>query len=84
MALNSGFPINEYNRINGGIGYRHNTISEISAYEQALRFYNIYRDDDPNADLSFDNFELSLGWYRSTLLQQWHFPNRRLVSAFER
>ncbi|MCL1088508.1 outer membrane protein assembly factor BamA [Shewanella profunda] len=67
IALNSGFPINEYNRINGGIGYRHNTISEISAYEQALRFYNIYRNDDPNADLSFDNFELSLGWSRSTL-----------------
>ncbi|WP_281213572.1 outer membrane protein assembly factor BamA [Shewanella insulae] len=68
VALNSGFPINEYNRINGGIGYRHNSISEISAYEQALRFYNIYRDaNDPNADLSFDNFELTLGWYRSTL-----------------
>ena len=68
VALNSGFPINEYNRINGGIGYRHNEISEISAYEQALRFYNIYRDaNDPNADLSFDNFELNLGWYRSTL-----------------
>ncbi|MCG9714483.1 outer membrane protein assembly factor BamA [Shewanella insulae] len=68
ISLNSGFPINEYNRINGGIGYRHNSISEISAYEQALRFYNIYRDaDDPNADLSFDNFELSLGWSRSTL-----------------
>ncbi|SQH75903.1 outer membrane protein assembly factor [Shewanella benthica] len=68
VALNSGFPINEYNRINGGIGYRHNTISEISAYEQALRFYNIYRDDeDPNADLAFNNFEANLGWYRSTL-----------------
>ncbi|QYJ81312.1 outer membrane protein assembly factor BamA [Shewanella aegiceratis] len=68
IAVNSGFPINEYNRINGGIGYRHNSISEISAYEQALRFYNIYRDaNDPNADLSFDNFELTLGWYRSTL-----------------
>ncbi|GIU46980.1 outer membrane protein assembly factor BamA [Shewanella algidipiscicola] len=68
VALNSGFPINEYNRINGGIGFRHNSISEISAYEQALRFYNIYRDqDDPNADLSFNNFELNLGWYRSTL-----------------
>ncbi|WP_372870998.1 outer membrane protein assembly factor BamA [Shewanella sp.] len=68
VALNSGFPINEYNRLNGGIGFRHNTISEISAYEQALRFYNIYRDaNDPNADLSFNNFELNAGWYRSTL-----------------
>ncbi|MGI2259588.1 outer membrane protein assembly factor BamA [Shewanella sp. GXUN23E] len=68
VALNTGFPINEYNRINAGIGYRHNTISEISAYEQALRFYDIYREsDDPNSELSFDNFELSLGWYRSTL-----------------
>ncbi|MGX9460988.1 outer membrane protein assembly factor BamA [Shewanella sp. A14] len=68
VALNSGFPINEDNRLNGGIGYRHNTISEISAYEQALRFYNVYREsDDANSDLSFDNFELNAGWYRSTL-----------------
>ncbi|MGL4474919.1 MAG: outer membrane protein assembly factor BamA [Shewanella sp.] len=68
VGLTTGFPINEFNRINAGIGYRHNTISEISAYEQAVRFYNIYREnDDPNADLSFDNFDISLGWYRSTL-----------------
>lgn len=66
VALNTGFPINEFNRLNAGIGYRHNTISEISSYEQAKRFYEIYRDaNDP--DLSFDHFELSLGWYRSTL-----------------
>lgn len=68
VALSSGFPVNEYNRLNFGVGFRHNTISEISAYEQALRFYNIYRDeDDPNSDLSFNNFELNAGWYRSTL-----------------
>jgi outer membrane protein insertion porin family len=68
LALNSGFPINEYNRLNGGIGYRHNSISEVSSYEQALRFYNVYREsDDPNSELSFDNFELSAGWSRSTL-----------------
>jgi outer membrane protein insertion porin family len=67
LALNSGFPINEYNRINGGVGYRHNSISEVSSYEQAQRFYNIYRESDSADDLSFDNFELSLGWYRSTL-----------------
>ncbi len=68
IAVNSGFPLNEYNRLNGGIAFRHNTISEISSYEQALRFYNIYRDSgDPNADLSFNNFELSAGWSRSTL-----------------
>ncbi|MBR9726796.1 outer membrane protein assembly factor BamA [Shewanella intestini] len=68
FAVNSGFPLNEYNRLNGGIGYRHNTISEISSYEQAVRFYNIYRDsNDPNQDLSFDNFELTAGWSRSNL-----------------
>ncbi|NMH64558.1 outer membrane protein assembly factor BamA [Shewanella salipaludis] len=68
VSLTSGFNLNEYNRINGGIGYRHDGISETSAYEQALRFYNIYREsDDPNASLDFNNFELNLGWYRSTL-----------------
>lgn len=68
ITLHSGFPINEYNRINTGIGFKSNTISEISAYEQALRFYNIYRDpNDPDASLSFDNFDVNLGWSRSTL-----------------
>lgn len=68
FALSSGFPINEYNRINGGIGYRHNEVSDLTDYEQAKRFYNIYRDsDDLNSGLTFDNFELNLGWSRSTL-----------------
>ncbi|QSX38308.1 outer membrane protein assembly factor BamA [Shewanella sedimentimangrovi] len=66
VAVSSGFPINEYNRINGGVGFRHNSISDVSGYEQALRFYNIYRDGE-DSELSFNNFDLSLGWYRSTL-----------------
>ncbi|BDM65315.1 outer membrane protein assembly factor BamA [Shewanella sp. NFH-SH190041] len=69
VALNTGFPINENNRINAGVGFRHNTISEVdSYYEHVKRFYQIYsQSQDPNADLSFNNFELNLGWYRSTL-----------------
>ncbi|GLS82718.1 outer membrane protein assembly factor BamA [Paraferrimonas haliotis] len=68
VGFDVGFPINEYNRLNFGVAYRHNTISEISAYEQAVRFYNIYRDpNNPDADLSFDNFEINASWYRSNL-----------------
>ncbi|MGB0893482.1 MAG: outer membrane protein assembly factor BamA [Parashewanella sp.] len=66
VALTSGFPINEYNRINGGIGYRHNTLSELTNNQQTNRFFKIYRDGN-NDELSFDNFEVNLGWYRSTL-----------------
>ncbi|MCH1924698.1 outer membrane protein assembly factor BamA [Shewanella sp. C32] len=68
VSTSLGFPINEYNRINVGVGYRHNEISDVSSYQQAIRFYNLYRNGaDPNDSLSFDNFELSLGWSRSTL-----------------
>ncbi|MCL1073574.1 outer membrane protein assembly factor BamA [Shewanella dokdonensis] len=68
VMTNLGFPINETNRINFGVGYRHNTISDATESEQAVRFYNIYRNmDAANSDLSFDNFEISLGWSRSTL-----------------
>ncbi|WP_163932997.1 outer membrane protein assembly factor BamA [Paraferrimonas sp. SM1919] len=68
IGADMGFPLNEYNRLNFGAMFKHNTISEISAYEQALRFYNIYRDpNDPNADLSFDNYEINGSWSRSTL-----------------
>ncbi|GLP96714.1 outer membrane protein assembly factor BamA [Paraferrimonas sedimenticola] len=68
VGVDMGFPLNEFNRLNFGLAYRHNTISEISAYEQALRFYNIYRDpNNPQGDLSFDNFEVNASWYRSTL-----------------
>ncbi|RLV59825.1 outer membrane protein assembly factor BamA [Parashewanella curva] len=66
VALNSGFPINEVNRINYGAAYRHNTLSELRSNQQTQRFFDIYRDGD-NDDLSFDNFELSLGWFRNTL-----------------
>lgn len=69
VALNSGFPINENNRLNAGIGFRHNTISNIDDdYAHIQRFNAIYKDNnDPNAELSFNNFDLNLGWYRSTL-----------------
>ena len=75
ISATSGFPINETNNINGGLGLRHNEISEISAYEQAKRFYNIYRDsNDPDASLSFNNLEASLGWSRRTL-NRGNFPS---------
>ncbi|RYV02191.1 outer membrane protein assembly factor BamA [Shewanella sp. OPT22] len=66
VALTSGFPINEYNRINGGIGFRHNTLSSLSPTEQTNRFKNIYGLGDSD-QLSFNNFDLTLGWYRSSL-----------------
>ncbi|WP_298775519.1 outer membrane protein assembly factor BamA [uncultured Shewanella sp.] len=64
----SGFPINETNRLNGGITLRHNTISQVAEYDQALQFYEIYGDqNNTDSSLSFNNVELSLGWSRSSL-----------------
>lgn len=66
IAVSSGFPINEYNRINGGIGFRHNTLSSLNPTEQTIRFKKIYQAGE-NESLSFNNFDVNLGWYRSTL-----------------
>ncbi|QIZ77387.1 outer membrane protein assembly factor BamA [Ferrimonas lipolytica] len=68
IAFNTSWPLNEYNRLGLGFGYRHNELSEVSPYQQVLTFYNIYADlDDADSTLAFDNFELNASWNRSTL-----------------
>lgn len=68
ISFNTSWPVNEYNRLGLGIGYRHNELSQTSPYQQVLQFRSIYdKLDDPNASLEFDNFELTGYWSRSTL-----------------
>ncbi|MBY5990665.1 outer membrane protein assembly factor BamA [Ferrimonas balearica] len=68
LGFDLGWPVNEYNRLGIGIGYRHNELSEVSPYQQVLKFYNIYADiNNPTTTLAFDNFELNANWTRSTL-----------------
>lgn len=68
FGINSGFPINEYVRFNFGIGFKSNTISNLTAYEQIQDFYDIYSDpNDPDAPQTFQNWDLNVGLFRSTL-----------------
>ncbi|MBW3138065.1 outer membrane protein assembly factor BamA [Ferrimonas balearica] len=68
VAFDLSWPVNEYNRLGVGVGYRHNELSEVSPYQQVLKFYNIYADvNNPTTTLAFDNYELNANWTRSTL-----------------
>jgi len=68
VGLNFGFPVNEYVRVNFGLGYKNNGITRLQTYEQIQRFYDLYSDpNDPDGGLAFENFDLTLGISRSTL-----------------
>ncbi len=68
VSVNFGFPINEYVRLNFGVGYKHNGITRLQTYEQIQRFYELYSDpNDPDAGLEFENFDVSASISRSTL-----------------
>ena len=68
IGLNWGFPINEYVRLNFGVGYKHNEITSLESYEQIQDFYDLHSDpDNPDAALAFKNYDASIGISRSTL-----------------
>lgn len=68
VGLNWGFPINEYVRVNFGVGFKSNEISSLETYEQIQSFFDLHSDpDDPGASLSFKNYDLSASITRSTL-----------------
>lgn len=63
-----GIPLDEYSRLSAGLTYKHNMLSQLGAYEQVRDFYDTYADpNDPDGALKFDDFEIGLGWSRSTL-----------------
>jgi outer membrane protein insertion porin family len=68
IGLNWGFPINEYIRLNFGVGFKSNEITSLETYEQIQTFYDLHTDpNDPGAQLSFKNYDLSASISRSTL-----------------
>jgi outer membrane protein insertion porin family len=68
VGANLGFPINEYVRLNFGLGWKHNGITRLQTYEQIQQFYEIYSDpNDPDGGLAFESFDLSAAISRSTL-----------------
>lgn len=68
VGMTLGFPINEYVRLNFGVGYKNNGITRLETYEQIQRFYDLYSDpNDPDGGLEFENFDVSAAISRSTL-----------------
>ncbi len=68
LGLNWGFPINEYIRLNFGVGFKSNEITSLETYEQIQAFYDLHSDpEDPDAPLAFESFDLSASISRSTL-----------------
>ncbi|WP_194755831.1 outer membrane protein assembly factor BamA [Aliidiomarina indica] len=63
-----GFPVNEYNRLNFGVGFRNTGITQREIFEQIRSFYNRYADpDDPFGSLNFKTYDLTASWTRNTL-----------------
>ncbi len=68
IGANLGFPVDEYIRLNFGIGFKHNGITRLQTYEQIQQFYDIYSDpNDPDGGLAFKTFDLNASISRSTL-----------------
>jgi len=68
VATSLGFPISRTSRLNFGLGYKNQEITNVESYEQVRNFYNAYRDiNNPDAAIGFNIYELSAGWSRVTL-----------------
>lgn len=68
VGVNLGFPINEYVRLNLGVGYKSSDISNLQTYEQIKDFYEVYQDpNNPDAKLNFETFDLNATLSRVTL-----------------
>ena len=68
IGVTLGFRIDEYIRLNLGLGYKSNGITRLETYEQIQGFYDIYSDPQhPDASLTFNTFDLTAGISRSTL-----------------
>lgn len=68
VGINFGYPVNQFNRLNFGVTYKHQEVSQLQRYEQIRNFYDVFADpENPDSSLTFNTFQLSAGWYRSTL-----------------
>ncbi|MDN3652547.1 outer membrane protein assembly factor BamA [Thalassotalea ponticola] len=68
IGANVGYPINEYMRLNFGLGYKNSDISNLQTYEQIKNFNEVFKDpDDPDAKLNFETYDLTASLSRITL-----------------
>lgn len=61
-----GFPFDELNRFEFGVGYTHNNIGNVPTYDQAQRFARSIGQGDQN-ELRTDDFDVNLSWTRNNL-----------------
>lgn len=63
-----GYPVDELNRFEYGVGYEHNRLSQLQAYVQVRKFWDIYAGNtDGDGRVVFDDFDISASWIRNNL-----------------
>ncbi|ABM04670.1 surface antigen (D15) [Psychromonas ingrahamii 37] len=68
VRLNSGFPVNETNRLGFSLGWENNNISQLKSYEQLQQFWDIYNSQlASDGSATFQNFDISANWTRNNL-----------------
>ncbi len=72
--LTWGFPFDELNRFEIGVGYTHNKIGNLSPYLQVERFLEAQQNNiDDDGSLVTNDFDLNLSWTRNNL-NRGYFP----------
>lgn len=66
--LTFGYPFNEINRLEFGVGYENNKLSQLQAYAQIRKFWEIYAENrDSNGRVVFNKYDFSTSWIRNNL-----------------
>ncbi|EGA70031.1 outer membrane protein assembly factor YaeT [Vibrio sinaloensis DSM 21326] len=70
-SLTWGFPFDELNRFEFGVGYTHNKIGNVPTYDQAQLFAQSI--DQADGDIVTNDFDLNASWTRNNL-NRGYFP----------
>ena len=66
--LTLGYPINEINRLEYSLGYENNKLSQLQAYAQIRKFWDIYSEQqDGQGRVVFNDFDITTSWIRNDL-----------------
>jgi outer membrane protein insertion porin family len=71
-SLTWGFPFDELNRVEFGVGYTHNKIGNTPSYDQALKFMQSIGVEE-GEDIVTNDFDLNISWTRNNL-NRGYFP----------
>ncbi|CAE6913447.1 outer membrane protein assembly factor BamA [Vibrio alginolyticus] len=72
--LTWGFPFDELNRFEFGVGYTHNKIGNLSPYLQVEQFLRAQADNiDSDGSLNTNDFDFNISWTRNNL-NRGYFP----------